>query len=167
MLLFIKVTTGQIPRQPYFKTSYVTVYHCTCNLLRFRRSNFKTSYVTVYRMKMVVLRSLIRYFKTSYVTVYQQQRGHSWSNFYISKHRMLLFIRAHEFCQKRLCRISKHRMLLFILSTALIAAGSFLISKHRMLLFINKCYETRILVVIFQNIVCYCLSQNAIHHMQT
>ena len=55
--------------------------------------------------------------------------------------------------------ISKHRMLLFIRFLSLTNLTSKPISKHRMLLFIGMGKYWASEVSIFQNIVCYCLSQ--------
>ena len=77
--------------------------------------------------------------------------------------------------------ISKHRMLLFIFIRVEQAVTQFIISKHRMLLFINsrihshtcdhnfktsyvtvyrKSIDNGAMLIVFQNIVCYCLSCN-------
>ena len=75
-------------------------------------------------------------FKTSYVTVYRYFPEEIGLELTISKHRMLLFI---TYC------------------SCVLVLFNF-ISKHRMLLFIPIIPENWKLIVLFQNIVCYCLS---------
>ena len=98
---------------------------------------------------------------------------------YISKHRMLLFISAcpitlfasfdfktsyvtvYRYFPEEIgleLTISKHRMLLFITYCSCVLVLFNFISKHRMLLFIPIIPENWKLIVLFQNIVCYCLS---------
>ena len=100
--------------------------------------HFKTSYVEVYPEPPVSINMNHINFKTSYVEVYPTGRSGCWIRF----------------------RISKHLMLKFIISGSRRRRGVVIISKHLMLKFIDDLTISRAQSSLFQNILCWSLSQS-------
>ena len=85
--------------------------------------------------------------------------GSCWSNC-ISKHLMLLFNCISTFFRTIFCTISKHLMLLFNKMENNCHLFYYYISKHLMLLFNTQYSLLRIGSYLFQNISCYCLTND-------
>ena len=121
--------------------------------------NFKTSYVTVYRWLTLRKHQRNTNFKTSYVTVYRTLTA--MTTFY------LLFQNIVCYCLSANRSRSKQLRLNFKTSYVTVYRLVFqcfvpavFISKHRMLLFIHSGSPLNSRIEQFQNIVCYCLSDN-------
>ena len=183
MLLFIPSGFTRRRKYRHFKTSYVTVYQML-NALSGAMKEFQN--IVCYCL------SLTPFFKKCHIKLFQNIVCYCLSYFLkrwifrliISKHRMLLFIYhklmnyfpQHHFktsyvtvypdrksCNSRWSVISKHRMLLFIPLNRSFKYKVSDISKHRMLLFIDTWDVTAKKNILFQNIVCYCLSRKFVH----
>ena len=108
-------------------------------------------------VQLILVLVVMWHFKTSYVTVYPVHSRCRMPPLCISKHRMLLFISMRATQKQLRSHFKTSYVTVYPLHHCRQHSWSE-ISKHRMLLFINNDCIRDILLSLFQNIVCYCLS---------